>query len=464
MQTFRRLIANITTLLLALVLALVIWAAAVRAGDPVKTRILEIGVETIGVPPQATLLTRPPETIFITIEGSESAIEDVSPSDFEAIVDLSEVPYAEVEVPVQVVYIGEEDDVSIISQSSESTTVRMEQIITRDIPISVQVRGDVARGHRQGETRVEPELVQITGPAPRVNELGEGRVTIFVDDTREDITEERPPTYYDNDGNVASVVGLTVSPEEVVVIIPVIELAGFAEKPITVNWVGEPAPGYRLLDVKAEPTSVQVTGAPADLEDLRIQTEPVDISGLVESDTFQVALDLPEGIGLVAVQPIVVTVEIEPILTSDVVRRPVEIRALGEGLEAILDPDQVRVFLFGPLSVLDSLAEDDIRVTVDLLNLVTGTHVLEPFVSVSAEEIEVRSTQPAVITVIITKVITNSGVITGTESLTETETLESRAITNTAAGYSTGLFAANLPIYADLGRLYYLYPFFPALG
>ncbi|MGB3716257.1 MAG: CdaR family protein [Candidatus Promineifilaceae bacterium] len=464
MQTFRRLIANITTLLLALILAMVIWAAAVRAGDPVETRILEISVETVGVPPQATLLTRPPQTIFITIEGSESAIADIVPADFEAIVDLSELPYSEVEVPIQVVFLGEDDQVSIISQSPESTVIRMEQIITRDIPISVQVRGDVARGHRQGETRVEPEFVQITGPAPRVSELAEGRVTIFVDDAREDITEERPPTFYDSDGNVASVVGLTVSPDEVEVIIPVIELAGFAEKPITVNWVGEPAPGYRLLDVNAEPTSVQVTGAPADLEGLRIQTEPVDISGLEESDTFQVALDLPDGIGMVDVQPIVVTVEIEPILTSDVVRRPVEIRALGEGLEAIVDPEQVRVFLFGPLTVLDSLAEDDIRVTVNLLNLVTGTYVLEPFVSVSAEEIEVRSTQPAVVTVIITRVVSVTNVITGTESLTETETLESRSITNTVAGSFANPFAANFPIYVDLPRRYFLCSNILALG
>lgn len=50
MQTARGLITNITTLLLAFVLAIVIWAAAVRAGDPVDTRILEIGVETVGVP------------------------------------------------------------------------------------------------------------------------------------------------------------------------------------------------------------------------------------------------------------------------------------------------------------------------------------------------------------------------------------------------------------------------------
>ncbi|HET6444119.1 MAG TPA: CdaR family protein [candidate division Zixibacteria bacterium] len=464
MNTARGLLTNITTLLLAVILAIVIWAAAIRAGDPVDTRILEISVETIGVPPQATLLSRPPQSIFITIEGPASALENISPSDFEATVDLSEVPYSEVEVPIQVVFLGDEDQVQIISQSPETAVIRMEQIITRDIPISVHVRGDVARGHRQGDVRVEPDFVQVTGPEPRVNDLAEGRVTIFLDDAREDITEERSPTFYDNEGNVASVVGMTISPEEVVVIIPIDELAGFAEKPITVDWVGEPAPGYRLLDVKAEPTSVQVTGSPAELIGLRIQTEPVDISGLDESTTFQVALDLPDGVGVVDVQPIVVTVEIEPILTSDVVRRPVEIRALGEGFEAVVEPDQVRVFLFGPLPVLDSLAEDDIRVTVNLLNLVTGTHVLEPLVRVSAEEIEVRSTQPAVVTVIITSIISPTEGITGTETLTETENAESTALIGTVDGSYVSAFTTDPPVAIGLSRRFFITFHLPALG
>jgi len=462
MKSFRGVIANITTFVLAAVLALVIWAAAVRASDPVATRILEIAVETVGMPPQATLISNPPQTIFITIEGPESSLENTPTTDFEAIIDLSEIPYAEVEVPIEVVYLGEDSQLSIISQSPETTVIRMEQIITRDMTISVQVRGDVARGHRQGDTRVEPEMVQITGPSPRVSELAEGRVTIFVDNAREDVTEERPPTFYDNDGNVATVVGLTVSPAEVVVIIPVIELAGFAEKPITVNWVGEPAPGYRLLDVKVEPTSVQVTGAPADLEGLRIQTEPVDISGLDESETIQVSLDLPEGIGLVEVQPIIVTVEIEPILTSDVVRRPVEIRALGEGLEAVVEPEQVRVFLFGPLPVLDSLEEDDIRVTVDLLNYVTGTHVVEPFVTVDADGVEIRSTQPAIVTVLITSAITSTEEVTGTETLTET--LSSAAFTFRIVGINANQHETSAPLFIDLPRHFYLYSEYSALG
>jgi hypothetical protein len=74
------------------------------------------------------------------------------------------------------------------------------------------------------------------------------------------------------------------------------------------------------------------------------------------------------------------------------------------------------------LPVLDSLAEDDVRVTVDLLNLITGTHLLEPFVSVSVENVEVRSAQPSRITVIIT------GVLTTTDKITETLSIRSNML------------------------------------
>lgn len=406
MRFIRSFFSGFTTLILALVLAIVIWATAIRVNDPVEGRTLEVPVNIIGKEADTEVLGSPPESVLITLQGPVSALEQLSPADFNVSIDLSEVPYGEADVPIQVG--GGVELVDILSVFPESAQLQLEQIVTREIPIDLQIRGEVARGHRIGDARLEPETIQVTGPADRVDQIGESRVIVFVDNDREDISELRRPTFYDMRGDVASTVGLTLNPREVEVIVPIQELAGFAEKPITVDWNGEPAPGYRLLDVKVEPSSIQVTGAPGILESLRVQTEPIDITGLDETTTQQVALNLPDGIGLVELQPILVTVEIEPILTSSVVQKPVEVRALSEGLEAILDPEEVRVFLFGPLPTLDSLTENDVRVTVDLLNLITGTHVVEPFVSVSADEVEVRSTQPAQISVIISGTITDT--------------------------------------------------------
>lgn len=448
MRFIRSFISNLTSLLLALVVAVAIWATAVRASDPIETRILEVSVDIVGIPADGSLVGRPPGSVFITVQGPTSALDEIVPEDYSGVIDLSDVPFGDSEV--EILIQGERERVEVLSTRPETASIRMEQIVTREIPIVLDVRGEVARGHRLGETRVEPQAFQVTGPAPRVDQLTEGRVTIFVDNAREDISDLRRPIFYDAEGNVASVVGLTLSPNEVEAIIPVVELAGFAEKPITVNWVGEPAQGYRLLDVRVEPSSVQVTGSPAQLAVLRVQTEQIDITGLSESESLQVALDLPEGVTPVDIQPFIVTVEIEPILSSDVVQRPVEVSGLGEELEAILDPEDVRVFLFGPLPVLDSLAEDDVRVTVDLFTLELGTHIVSPIVSVSANDVVVRSTQPAVVTVVLTNAITITNGLTETVPVTPTSLLPSP---ETSAGESvvsqsgfdhSGDFAASI--------------------
>jgi YbbR domain-containing protein len=421
MRLIRSVISNLATVLLALLLAIFIWATAIRSNDPVEVRTLEIDVDRIGEPANAQVVGQIPNSILLTLQGPTSALDEIRPGDFRGVVDLSNLPFGDSTVEIQVQ--GGHERVEQISKFPATTDIRLEQIITSEIPVVLDIRGEVARGHRAGEPLVEPAVIRVTGIASRVDTLSEARVTVFLDSAREDIVVTRRPIFYDEQGNVASVVGLNVNPSEVQVLISITELAGFAEKPITVDWIGEPAAGYRLLNVTAEPSSVQVTGSPSQLENLRIQTETIDVTGLTQSETRQVQLDLPNGINLVEPTPIFVTVEIEPILTSDVVQREVEIRALGAGLSAILDPEEVRVFLFGPLPILESLEEDDVRVIVDLLGLEIGTYNLEPIVTVTINEIEIRSTQPAVISVVITETVTPTNGITGTSAVTTTSML-----------------------------------------
>lgn len=402
MRFIRSFIAHLTTLLLAAGLAVIIWAAAVRAADPEVTHPYSLPIQVVGQPPNSILLSQADANVFITVEGPESAMQDVTADDFAAVIDLSTVPFGESEVEVEVQFAH--DLIRLNSQFPERTAVHLERIITREIEVMLDLRGEVARGHSRGDPLLDPAYIEVTGPATRVEQLVEARVTAFLDNARETMVVVRRPIFYDQQGSVAATSGLSLSHDEVEITIPVNELAGFAEKPITAAWDGDPAQGYRLLNVVVQPASVLVSGPPGLLEQLRaIQTEPIDITGLTQSFTQQVSLILPDGITLDEPQPVIVTVEIEPILTSAVVRKAPELRALGAGLTAQLEPEEVRIFLFGPLPVLDSLEDDDVRVTLDLLNLDEGVYNLEPIVDVFANEVEVRSYQPLLITVILTR-------------------------------------------------------------
>lgn len=437
MRLLKSLAANIATLTLALILASLIWGIAVRAGDPVNQLPLGLPVEVVGRPADSSVSITP-DTVEIIIEGPASVLDGLTTNDFTAEVDLTEVGSGQSVVPIQIRH--NVDGVQVAFQLPEEVTVQVERIISREVPVRVEVRGDAARGYVLNEPFVDPGNIVATGSASRIDALAEARVTVFLDSPQQDFVATRRPIFYDRQGNIVSVNGVDLSTEEVLVTVSVDQLAGFAAKPIIVDWQGEPAPGYRLLDVRVEPDSVLLTGSPRELDDLsRVRTEPVDITGLRESVTLPVALALPEGLQLDEVQPVIVEIEIEPILTSSVIRKTPEIRALGEGLTVTLDVDEVRVFLFGPLDRLDSMEEEDVRVTLDLFGLDVGAHRLVPDTDVFVSDVEIRSIQPSQLTVNITNVVT------ATDALTTAATSRSTSSLPTAsAGQDSG---------GDLGSL-----------
>jgi YbbR domain-containing protein len=407
---FRRsnnLLADILTIVLSLVLAIVIWVTAVRENNPFTTRTFELSVALTGLPDNALVTNTVQQAVRVEVNGPTTTLNQLRPDDFLAVIDLSQLPFGESSAPIQVQV--EAEDVTVASQFPETTLVILERQTTRDIPVIISLRGTPARGHTSAEPISDPATIQVSGPASRVEEIAEARVTILLDDARESIVVTRRPLFYDQQGNVVGINNLNVNTTEINVTVPISQLADFAEKPVVVNWVGEPATGYRLLNVTNEPRSVLVTGSPEVLSNLgSLQTEPIDITGATETISLQATLILPDGVSLDTLQSILVVIEVEPILTSSVVPVMPEIRALGPGLTATLSVDTVRVIVYGPLPVLDSLQEDDVRVTLDLLGLEAGTHNVSPNVVVTATGLEVRSTQPAFVTVVITEAMTTT--------------------------------------------------------
>lgn len=415
-------LTNLATFLLSLVLAIFIWMSASQTQDPVRTRFLDVPLQYVGLPTDTTLVEADPrQTVQIRLEGPDSVLQEYTSNDFTATVDLSQVPFGEqASVDINVTMSRSGATISFITP--EQVEVMLEQQVTRDIPVEVDIRGAVARGHTQGEALVEPASIRVTGPASQVNQLDFALVTIFLNSAVETLIETPAPIFYDQAGRVAGVGALDLSQDEVTVTIPVEESAGFADKLVTVVWTGEPAPGYRLLSVTADPPSVLVEGRPAQVNLLAsVSTEPIDIDGLTESFQQAAVLDLPAGITVDPEQTVTVNIEIEPILTTSSYNRVPEPRGLRAGYEATVEPQQVRVVLFGPLPMLDALSENDVRVILDLFGLTAGTYSIVPDVDIPDRGIEIRSVQPAAVTVTISQTVTSTASAVETPAVSVSE-------------------------------------------
>ncbi|MDX1414127.1 MAG: CdaR family protein [Candidatus Promineifilaceae bacterium] len=420
MKHARPILSYLASFLLALAFGVIIWLTATQEQDPARSQFIQLDVVFAGQPENSILVRPQTQDVQVRIEGRESVISQISPGDFNAFIDLSQVPFGQpVSVPVEISSTAAEVEWS--APIPEIVDVLLEQEVSREIPVELDIRGDVARGHVQGEPLIDPPFVTIIGPETSVEQLDFALATVFLNDARETTVGDHRPIFYDQRGRVASIGNLDLSTEQVQVTIPVVESAGFADKLISVDWVGDPAPGYRLLSVSVEPPSVLVQGLPARVNALtRLRTEPVDITGLTQSFSQQATLDLPDGISLDQDQEIFVSIEIEPILTTDIRERDVEILGLTANMEAVTAPERVRVVLFGPLAALDTLVDDDVRVSVDLFGLESGTHSLQPEVDLPERGIEVRSIQPGSVSVVVTRTITNANELSLTWPISET--------------------------------------------
>lgn len=84
---------------------------------------------------------------------------------------------------------------------------------------------------------------------------------------------------------------------------------------IRVELAGEPAPGYRIREVRAEPSRVWLTGARSQvLEFDEVPTEPIEISGFSEDREVEAKLFVGAGtVWLEEESPIRVVVAVEPV-------------------------------------------------------------------------------------------------------------------------------------------------------
>lgn len=407
------LLDNLTMLLLAFALALFVWVTAVRQANPLQQRNYQLPVTQLARP-DGILMNEPIAQVEIRVEAPESVLGELTVGDFTAVIDLGSISFGRSQIPIQIQYDTRRwSQVRLVAQFPEATEVELDQRVTKEIPVVVEVQGEPAPTHRiAGAVVVEPSAISVTGPASLVNPLAEARASVLLVNARETRSVTRPLIFYDRQGSVVGVNTLDpqLSTAQAVITVPIEQRAGVADVAIQVDWIGRPAENYRFLSAIATPRSVLVSGPPDLLANLRtIRTEPIDVSGLRDSATFRVGLVLPTGIVRTDAAPIVVEVDIEPILTTDVVTAIPRIVGLRQTYTATLNIETVAVVLFGPLEALNALMPEDVRVDIDVFGYGPGEHQIEPTVDVSMQLIEVREIRPSLVTVVITTTLPPEG-------------------------------------------------------
>jgi YbbR domain-containing protein len=149
--------------------------------------------------------------------------------------------------------------------------------------------------------------------------------------------------------------------------------------PIVPDIDDEPASGYEVGRVTAEPPLVEVSGPVSAVRDVtEATTEPVSIRGATETVVDTVTVGVPDStVRLRNQRTAIVTVEIRPVPVERVVDRvPVELRNPGGRLVPTASPHEVTVRLRGPSKAVSALQAPDLKAYADLSGLGRGRYNL----------------------------------------------------------------------------------------
>ncbi len=420
---FRWLLRNLGALALALVLAVAVWVSAVTGADPdeVRTYPRAVPLKVEGQDPGLVIIGSVPENINITLRAPRSVWDKLSSADdpISAVIDLSGLSAGEHTLEVQIQQIRVVP-VQVISIFPQSVSLNLQTLATKTFPISLAIRGEVAVGFKAGTPEMDISEITLSGPAPLIAEVKRIQADLSIAGLRQDVQTSFPLRILNDSG--LAINGLTPSPENVQVHIPITQQGGYRDIAVKVVVRGQVAGGYRLTNISVFPPILTVySNEPQLVEDLPgfVETEPLNLDGASDEIDTHLGLNLPNGISVVGDQTVQVGVGISAIEGSlSLNNMKVEVIGLVDGLDALISPETVDVILTGPLPLLDKLSAGDVKIIVDVTGLEAGVHQLTPQADIIINDVQVQSINPATIEVTISP----SGKPTGTPTPTPTVT------------------------------------------
>jgi len=403
MNLLRWLGKNLTSLILSLLLAIVIWTSAVTSSNPNIETELTIPLEVIQPATDIAIVDPLPETVTIKILAPESIIlqlEEDNP--LAATINLTDIEAGTYRFLVQVSIPDQLKPIRILEQSPKQLELKVSNLISKSFSIFIQTEGEPAIGYKTGGLKWDQVPVTVTGQETRVNQISTVVGILDISDARETISADLKIEAKDENG--VPVDAVTVAPD-IIHVNQVISLqGGYRNVAVNVTIVGIVEPGYRFTSITPAPPTVMVFSEdPQLVEQLPgyVNTTPLDLTGVDGYLETILELDLPNGVTVVGDPTVLVQVNITALETNMSISREVDIIGLLPGLSAEVSPFQVSVRVSGPVPILENLTLRDIRVVVDLSNLDVGTHTVSPTVEILPADVIWEDISPTTVEIVI---------------------------------------------------------------
>ncbi|EKD49302.1 MAG: hypothetical protein ACD_63C00188G0002 [uncultured bacterium] len=384
---------NWSTKLICLALAFGVWFYIANDGFQSEEVSGEISIKAVNLHERLAVVEEL-GGVKLRVRTQESSVSrEISKELFNAYVDFEGLGKGAYDLPIGV--ISEDAAVQIISVEPSNIHVTLDDKVSKEFTLAVEVRGGVGEGYIVGEAEPNVDKVVVKGAESLVGKIVKVVVPIELSGELSEIKKSASPVAFDKDGN--EVKNIYIEPKTIEVLVPVERETDVKTVGIKISVKGEPKSGYLVRSVAAEPSTIVIKGQKEKLSEIEfIETVPIDISGISSNLEKKVALDVPENIEVEDdIKSIVVSVSVEGIEVIKSVLGIFEFRNVAGDLEIeSFSPSKASITIRGKSDAISKLTEKDVRVIVDLSGKGEGNSevgISKSNVSISSEEVEIIS-------------------------------------------------------------------------
>jgi hypothetical protein len=160
------------TLLLALVLACLVWYGSARdRRERISERQLDASLTLVNVPADMVITSEVPRLLSLRVRGALSRLRSLEPAQTGVVIDLRGVGEGEREFPVESHNVVVPPGVEVLAVSPSSLPLRLERLARRRVPIKVRLVGEPGAGMMVVTVGVEPAEALVSGPRLQLDAL-----------------------------------------------------------------------------------------------------------------------------------------------------------------------------------------------------------------------------------------------------------------------------------------------------
>ncbi len=381
-------------LALALALAIMLWGFVTIQDNPQEERLFEVPVDYINLADNLAISDKP-SNIKLRLNATSSVLDNLSASDINAYADLSGATLGQYTARLN---FDLPAGVQLSSAERSEVTVLIDELAQVQHQVQVEYTGTAADGYMTLPASVSPTEIVLSGPEDKLALINKVFISVNLDEANSNYRASLPVNVQDSAGN-SLLHWITPQPAMLDVLVPVVSSQPSKTVPVNVTLSGQPANGYVVSRIVADPAVAVIMGSQKALDNVDyVYTSAININGATNTVTEEVTLLNANGVTVDTSLRFKVMVVIEREETTTVNDVVVSLTNTNAAYNYNLSTNTVDVVVRGPASDISNVRNSAISAQLNAADF--GIGINQGFLQLSTNSnLEIVSAQPLFIEV-----------------------------------------------------------------